>query len=92
MTGAIAIVLLALVTLAYVLIAGKNITDIAPVILGFSTPTVTTLLMFGTVQNQVNTLSQTVEDTKQKVESTNEMLTGEHPKVGEVNSDNEHNH
>ncbi len=92
LTGAVAIVLLALVTLAYVLVAGKNITAVAPIILGFATPTVTTLLMFGTFQNQVNTLTQTVEDTKQKVESTNEILTGEHPKVGETNNDNKHNH
>lgn len=92
LAGAVSIVLLAMAVLVYVLVAGKNITEVAPIILGFATPTVTTLLMFGTVQNQVNSLSQTVEAAKEKIDSTNELLTGEHPKVGEVNSDNEHNH
>lgn len=90
--GAVAIVLLAMVTLIYIIVAGKDVTQIAPVVLGFATPTVTTLLMFGTVQNQVQSLTQTVEDTKHKVDSTNDILTGENPRVGEINSDNQHDH
>lgn len=69
--GAVAIVLLTLVCLLYLVIAGKDLSTIAPVLLGFATPTVTTLLVFGTLQGQMYSIEQKIDDANTGAGETN---------------------
>lgn len=88
LAGAVAIVLLALVVLFYIVVAGRDIQTTAPVILGFATPTVTTLLVFGTMQNQISNIGEKVDENSKKIDP----LIADTPKVGEINHDDKHNH
>lgn len=83
LTGAVAIVLLVLSSLMYIIIAGRNISATAPIIIGFAAPTVTTLFAFTGLQNSVTTLKNEVAE---------KLSTRTIPRIEEVNSsDNEHN-
>ena len=77
LVGAIAIVMLVLVALAYALIAGRPLDSFLPTLIGFATPTIVSLMTAAGVHKELTSVHEKVNGNYTNLAQENARLTGE---------------